>query len=369
MSRKVIIIIVIVVVLVILAGVVLYFSITSDRGSGEIEDGGTQQRSLFSFLDDPDRTQEDASKTSAEDDENQLPDNQITITDDNLPVLRPLWNKPVAGIVFARNAEKQTTIRFIERATGHVYETYPTSTKTTRITNSTIPVIQEVLWVSPDQLIIRYLRDESDIIETFAANIVISTATTSENGVSGDLRGQFLPTNIIHLALRNDGKLFYLTEVDNGVRGVTSNFDGSAAKQVFLSPVRDWLAQWVEENTIALTTKASNSISGHLGFLDITKKSVVFALITGGTQYVQIKLVTPKLNKKQKQSGSFSENFAHSMQFQMRYMMPVIVTIIAYTLPSMIALYWTTSNLFTIGQEWVVRRSTERQNGITTHSN
>jgi len=93
-----------------------------------------------------------------------------------------------------------------------------------------------------------------------------------------------------------------------------------------------------------------------LGLLDITERSVILALITGATQYVQIKLVTPKTQKKKK-DASLSANFAESMQFQMRYVMPIIITVIAYTLPAMIALYWTTSNLFTIGQEFVVRRS------------
>jgi len=103
-----------------------------------------------------------------------------------------------------------------------------------------------------------------------------------------------------------------------------------------------------------------------LGFLDITERSVIFALITGITQYIQISLMTPKTDTKKKKSGGFAENFAQSMQFQMRYMMPVIVTVIAYTLPSMIALYWITSNVFTIGQEFVVRRSTKKESVLVT---
>jgi membrane protein insertase Oxa1/YidC/SpoIIIJ len=44
------------------------------------------------------------------------------------------------------------------------------------------------------------------------------------------------------------------------------------------------------------------------------------------------------------------------MHLQMRYVMPVIVAIIAYTLSALIGLYWTTTNLFTIGQELYVRK-------------
>jgi len=275
MSKRIIIVIVISLVLVILAGFVLYISITGEpENKGDIGIEEKPRRGFFSFLSDQDRETENIDETSTGKGVDQQSGDQIVTTDSGLPILRTLWNKPVSGIVFAKGDDGQTTIRFIERGTGHVYETYPTSTKTTRITNSTIPKIQEVLWTSPDQLVIRYLRDESDAIETFAANIVKSTATSSENGISGDLRGQFLPIDIIHLALREDGELFYLTEISGGVRGVVSNFDGSGAKQVFSSPVRDWLAEWVNQNTVALTTKASNSVFGHLVFLNTTTGSL-----------------------------------------------------------------------------------------------
>ena len=107
---------------------------------------------------------------------------------------------------------------------------------------------------------------------------------------------------------------------------------------------------------------APMSVDMHfLGLLDITSRSVLVALITGATQFVQISLVTPKQMGQKKQDGSFGSTFAQSMQFQMRYVMPVIVTVIAYTLPAMIGLYWTTSNLFTIGQEFVVRREKPKE--------
>jgi membrane protein insertase Oxa1/YidC/SpoIIIJ len=41
---------------------------------------------------------------------------------------------------------------------------------------------------------------------------------------------------------------------------------------------------------------------------------------------------------------------------QMKYFFPIIVFFISYHLAGVIALYWFVSNLFTIGQELVVRR-------------
>lgn len=91
-----------------------------------------------------------------------------------------------------------------------------------------------------------------------------------------------------------------------------------------------------------------------LGILDIAEKSLPLALLTGLSQYVQIRLSVPATPPKK--DGSFGADFARSMQFQMKYGMPILIAVIAWTLPSMISLYWITSNLFTIGQELVIRR-------------
>jgi len=99
-----------------------------------------------------------------------------------------------------------------------------------------------------------------------------------------------------------------------------------------------------------------------LGFLDVAEKSVALALLTGITQYFQVHFAMPKdAPRKGAPEGSLSESFAKSMQLQMRYVMPVIIAIIAYTLPALIALYWTTSNVFTILQEIFVRRTAARE--------
>jgi len=48
------------------------------------------------------------------------------------------------------------------------------------------------------------------------------------------------------------------------------------------------------------------------------------------------------------------------MQLQMKYIMPIIIFVIAYGLLSAVALYWTTSNLFMIGQELYLRKTTTK---------
>src|ERR1035437_2376993 len=94
-----------------------------------------------------------------------------------------------------------------------------------------------------------------------------------------------------------------------------------------------------------------------LGLIDITKKSAILALLAAASTYFQLRLATLSQNKnKTGEKGSFGEDLAQSMQTQMKYFFPVLVFFISYNISGVIALYWLTSNLFTIGQEIVVRK-------------
>ncbi|MEK7081996.1 MAG: YidC/Oxa1 family membrane protein insertase [Patescibacteria group bacterium] len=92
-----------------------------------------------------------------------------------------------------------------------------------------------------------------------------------------------------------------------------------------------------------------------LGLLDISKKSILLALLAGVTQFFQAKLAMPPI-KPRGDKPDFKADLARSMGLQMRYIFPVVVVFIAYSISGAIALYWTTSNIFAIGQELVIRR-------------
>ena len=93
-----------------------------------------------------------------------------------------------------------------------------------------------------------------------------------------------------------------------------------------------------------------------LGFMDITAKSLPLAFIAGVTQYIHTKLsLPPQKEKDHNAEPSFKDDFARSMQLQMRYVMPILIFVVAYTISAAIALYFTISNLMAIGQEYIVR--------------
>ena len=93
-----------------------------------------------------------------------------------------------------------------------------------------------------------------------------------------------------------------------------------------------------------------------LGLIDITKKSLVLGILAGVAQYFQTALTMPK--PKPQVAGvktSFADEFGRSMYIQMKYFLPLLIVFIAYTTSAAVALYWITSSLFMIGQEYVVR--------------
>lgn len=94
-----------------------------------------------------------------------------------------------------------------------------------------------------------------------------------------------------------------------------------------------------------------------LGVFDITLKSLPLALLAGATQFLHTHLSMPKPEpRKEDAEPNLKEDFARSMQMQMRYVMPVIIVGVAYTLSAAIALYFTVSNIMAIAQEFVVKR-------------
>jgi len=96
-----------------------------------------------------------------------------------------------------------------------------------------------------------------------------------------------------------------------------------------------------------------------LGFIDLTlAKNALIALIAGVSQYYQMKFVMQK-NKpveKPEKERTPMDDIMKNMQFQMRYVMPVITFFISYSLIAVIGLYWTVANIFAIVQEIYVQK-------------
>ena len=91
-----------------------------------------------------------------------------------------------------------------------------------------------------------------------------------------------------------------------------------------------------------------------LHFVSISEKSLILAVVAGITTYFQISLANPK--PAPGSEGPAQNEIATAMAMQMKYFFPIIMTFIAYTISSAIALYLITSNIFAILQEIYIRK-------------
>ena len=98
-----------------------------------------------------------------------------------------------------------------------------------------------------------------------------------------------------------------------------------------------------------------------LGFIDMTGKSYFLAALAGISQYFQLQLSLPSSTQEARpNAGSLKEEFARNFTFQMRYVFPIFVFIISYTISAAVALYWVVSNIFMIMHELIVRRKVKQ---------
>ena len=102
------------------------------------------------------------------------------------------------------------------------------------------------------------------------------------------------------------------------------------------------------------------------GIIDLSQKNIVLALVAGGFQFIQAKMMlasrkkTGEKNKdKKKKNGELSkeeklQDFSQTMGKQMVYFMPLITIVFAMSFPSGLALYWIVTTLFAIGQQHLI---------------
>ncbi len=101
-----------------------------------------------------------------------------------------------------------------------------------------------------------------------------------------------------------------------------------------------------------------------LGLIDITHKSTIMSLVVALGQYLQIRFTLPKTEKKIKTDEtktSFQDELSKNMNLQMRYILPVIMFVVARSFPVLVSLYLITSSLFAIGQEVYMRKKITKE--------
>lgn len=88
-----------------------------------------------------------------------------------------------------------------------------------------------------------------------------------------------------------------------------------------------------------------------LGFINLSDPNVVFAILVGVFQFLQIKMMSAK-----KTNNSAKEGFQERFQKQTQYFMPIFIILILWRLPAALGLYILTTTVFTIAQQYLMMK-------------
>lgn len=184
--------------------------------------------------------------------------------------LRKLGSEEVAG-AGTLDVKAGTVVRYIEKATGHIFEVELFSPNQNRISNTTIPTVYDALWLNKNNsLVARYLKADDQTVDTYSLtlkNVSTTMASTSSPQTVNTISGIAYPSNITDVSVFGSS-VFYLIKNTDSSLGFISNFDSSKKKQIWSSPIKELLSQYVNAKTVALTTKPAQNVPGFLYFVD-----------------------------------------------------------------------------------------------------
>jgi len=228
-----------------------------------------------------------------------------------VPKLRKITDYPVSGaIIFEREAtssvlveetgeqknEKiiETVYSFVERATGHIYETTTKNLSQKRITNTTIPKTQKSFFSRDGESVVMIYLDDFNSLETFIGKINYPQKSTSTEMMGeevdnlANITGTFLPTdsfsfnkdfysdNFLFLNNSDSGSGLFVTDLYIG-----NIKNSSQITNIFSLKTSEWTPSLLKNDNIALNTKSSVSAQGYLYFLDT--KTKIMKKILGNT--------------------------------------------------------------------------------------
>jgi hypothetical protein len=151
----------------------------------------------------------------------------------------------------------EVAVEYIERQSGNVYSFAVHGRTATRISNKTLPGIQEAKWLSDGSLAyVRYLdpADTTDQISTYAL------PARGEGGY-------FLEKNLADVAVQGTSTVFTLMTSTGGSIGTLATPSGTNVRTLFSSALSSLVVQFSGPSMLA-TTKASSALDGYAFTVD-----------------------------------------------------------------------------------------------------
>ncbi len=158
--------------------------------------------------------------------------------------------------------EMTQSIRYVIKENGYVYDYLPKYDKSYLISDTPIPKVSYAHF-SPDGNTILFQYLEENLI--------------TEKSILGTLGKQnvtLLPDNIISYAFSKSGKFAYTQKTTTGAKIIIKNTDTGAENQIYTTPITEWNLQFLGEDQLLITTKASEYSNGFAYTIDINTKKV-----------------------------------------------------------------------------------------------
>ncbi|MEK7213552.1 MAG: hypothetical protein AAB637_00340, partial [Patescibacteria group bacterium] len=211
-----------------------------------------------------------------------------------LPILRKLSDTPVGGMAASTTAST-TIVRFIDRGAGYIYEASNKNNNIENISNTTLPRIYESYWnKNLNVLVLRYLKQDSNTITNFYAEI--RKTSTSTSVTSFEIKGKYLSTDINEIVVAPTGDKIFTWNIEGGRgMGYISSFDEKNKVKIADTPITQVLIEWPEINTVTINTKASSGNYGYLYSID-TKTGAMKKMLGG------LRGLSTKISKDMKQT-------------------------------------------------------------------
>jgi YidC/Oxa1 family membrane protein insertase len=91
-----------------------------------------------------------------------------------------------------------------------------------------------------------------------------------------------------------------------------------------------------------------------LGLIDLTKPNIAFAILSGVVQFWQSRIIS-SWQVKNTDPNAEVDPTAKILNAQMMYIFPLVSVFIAWKLPAGLPLYWITTTLFAVAQQYYVQ--------------
>ena len=164
------------------------------------------------------------------------------------PLLQQVYNLPIAGFSVSTSGD---TVRFVDRATGHVFERSASDETTTRLDQTTIPKVYEAFFF--ENAVLRRYLDDNDAPITHYGEIEGNENTRDTATLPNTLRLTVAPDTNQYAAVE---------ATNNGSRIVVANANGKNKRALTTSALSNLQISWLGTDNILLTQNASESMPG-----------------------------------------------------------------------------------------------------------